>query len=109
MSEGGLIPITNAMHGDSHVTPNENPDLTLDDVKHVAALARIEVAESELSTIRTQLSDVLEIFAALQDVDTTNVEPTGHVNSVKSVMREDEPMPSLTQEQVLVYVDWLFL
>ena len=88
-------------HGDSHVTQNKNPDLTLDDVKHVAALARIQVAESELETIRTQLSDVLEIFAALQDVDTTNVEPTGHVNSVNSVMREDEPSPSLTQEQVL--------
>ena len=83
------------------MTSNQNSDLTLDDVKNVAALAKIKVADSELETIRSQLSDVLEIFAALQDVDTTNVEPTGHVNSVTNVMREDEPMPSLTQEQVL--------
>ncbi|MEE3346020.1 MAG: Asp-tRNA(Asn)/Glu-tRNA(Gln) amidotransferase subunit GatC [Chloroflexota bacterium] len=38
----------------------------------------------------------------LNEVDTENVEPTGHSVDVKSVMRDDEKQDSLTQEETLL-------
>ena len=75
--------------------------LNYQEVKHLALLARLGLSEAELERFSEQLSNLLENFEMLQQVDTTNVPPTAHSIALENVMREDEPMPSLPSEEVL--------
>jgi aspartyl-tRNA(Asn)/glutamyl-tRNA(Gln) amidotransferase subunit C len=75
--------------------------LTTEEVRHVAALARLGMTDAELELMRDQLSHILESFDALGQVDTDGVEPTRHSVDVDSVMRDDEVRDSLPREDVL--------
>ena len=75
--------------------------LSREEVKHLALLARLGLSEAELERFREQLSNILENFGILQRVDTTNVEPTAHSVALENVLRDDEPMPSLSADEVL--------
>ena len=76
-------------------------ELTLDHVQHVAALARIGVAPEELERMRSQLSQILEVFQILQELNTEGVEPTGHAIALQNVLREDEMHPSTPHDDIL--------
>ena len=76
-------------------------ELTRKEVEHIAALCRIKLETADVDRFRTQLSSILGVFEVLQKVDTRGVEPTGHAVDLNSVMREDEPHPSLDKEEVL--------
>ena len=76
-------------------------ELSLEDVRHIAALARVRFTDDELETMRRQLSDILVQFTVLERVDTEGVEPTGHASGITSVMRPDEPRSGITTEHVL--------
>jgi aspartyl-tRNA(Asn)/glutamyl-tRNA(Gln) amidotransferase subunit C len=75
--------------------------LTTEEVRHVAALARLGMTDAELELMRDQLSHILESFDALGQVDTDGVEPTRHSIDVDSVMRDDKVRDSLPREDVL--------
>ena len=48
-----------------------------------------------------QLSDIIDQFEVLNELDTTGVEPTGHAGELRAVMREDDPADSLASEETL--------
>ena len=75
--------------------------LSREETKHLAALCRIAHSEEELDNIRYQLSNILEQFEVLTEVDTKDVEPTAHSVTLESVMREDEPTDSYDKEETL--------
>ncbi len=75
--------------------------LSRDEVKHIALLARLGLAEADIEIFREQLSNTLENFEVLQKVDTTNVIPTAQPNILENVIREDSTAPSLPQDEVL--------
>ena len=75
--------------------------LTREDVVYVAELARLEIDEEHLKTYGEQLTKVLDYAEKLQEIDTTNVNPTAHVLPINNVMREDVVFPSLDREKVL--------
>jgi aspartyl-tRNA(Asn)/glutamyl-tRNA(Gln) amidotransferase subunit C len=75
--------------------------LSRDEVEHLALLVRLGIDESEVERFREQLSNILENFEILQQVDTTDVPPTAHSIALESVMREDEPAASLPAGEVL--------
>jgi len=75
--------------------------LSREEVRHLAVLVRLGVSDEEVDRFGEQLSDILEAFQVLQEVDTTDVPPTGHAIALEGVMRDDEPGPSLPEEQVL--------
>ena len=75
--------------------------LTDDEVRHVAALARVAMTDDEVELMRSQLSNILEHVSVLNQVDTEGVEPTGHSVDVTSVMRDDEVADSSPMEDVL--------
>ena len=75
--------------------------LTLDEVRHVARLARLRLTENELVEMQQQLSSILEHVDALQAVDVTGVPPTAQVTDVVNVVRPDEVRPSLPVEEAL--------
>ncbi|MDO8890615.1 MAG: Asp-tRNA(Asn)/Glu-tRNA(Gln) amidotransferase subunit GatC [Sulfurimicrobium sp.] len=63
--------------------------LTLDDVKRIAHLARIEVSESEAETYLAQLSSIFGLVEEMQAVDTRGIEPMAHAQDVVLRLRED--------------------
>jgi len=76
--------------------------LSREEVLHIALLARLGLTETEVDSLRKQLSDILENFEALQEVDTTDVPPTAQSIPLQSVMRnDDEVVPSLPPNQIL--------
>ncbi len=75
--------------------------LTLDQVRKVAKLARLEMSEADLARMQTQLSAILDYVAQLQALDTDGVEPLAHPLPVQNVFRPDEPRPSLPAAEAL--------
>ena len=75
--------------------------LTLDEVRHVARLARLRLNDEELAEMQQQLSEILDYFAMLQEVDVSEVPPTAQVTDVVNVVRPDEVRPSMPVEEVL--------
>ena len=75
--------------------------LTLEEVRHVARLARLRLTDAELEEMQQQLSSILEHVDALQEVDVTGVPPTAQVTDVVNVVRPDEVRPSLPVEEAL--------
>ncbi len=75
--------------------------LSREEVLHIARLARVGLTEEEIGRMREQLSNILENFEILQQVDTNDVPPTAHTVALHSVMRDDEAAPSLPPEEVL--------
>ena len=69
--------------------------LTVDDVRWVAHLARLQLSEAEFETMTRQLAKILEYVNHLQQVDTSGVTPLAHPLPLHNVFRDDEPAPSL--------------
>ena len=64
--------------------------INIQDVEHVARLARLDLSEEEKEMFTAQLSAILKYAEKLNELDTSNVEPTTHVLHVSNVMRDDE-------------------
>ena len=75
--------------------------LSREEVMHIAALARLGITENEIEKAREQLSNILENFEVLKEIDTTNVPPTAQSINLVNVMRDDVPQPSLPAEDIL--------
>jgi len=75
--------------------------LSREEVKHMALLVHLGLSEDDVERLREQLSDILENFEILQQVDTTHVAPTAHSLALENVLRDDESTPSLTADEVL--------
>jgi len=75
--------------------------LSREEVLHIARLARVGLTEDEINRLREQLSNILENFEILQQVDTSNVPPTAQSVALQNVMRKDEVAPSLPSSEVL--------
>lgn len=69
--------------------------LTIDEVRHVAELAKLRLTEAELALYAEQLSAILDYAGSLQQVDTSHVPPTPYVLPLHNVMDKDAPTPSL--------------
>ena len=75
--------------------------LNRDEVLHIALLARLGLTEAELGKFSEQLSNILENFEVLQQVDTSNVPPTAQSIPLQNVLRDDEVDTSLPQSEIL--------
>lgn len=63
--------------------------LSLQDIQHIARLARIRVTEAEAETARGQLNSIFGLIEQMQAVDTAGVEPMSHALDVTQRLRED--------------------
>ena len=70
-------------------------------MQHIALLARLGMTEAELERFREQLSNILENFEILQQVDITDVPPTTQSVALQNVVRDDKVAPSLPPDDVL--------
>jgi aspartyl-tRNA(Asn)/glutamyl-tRNA(Gln) amidotransferase subunit C len=75
--------------------------LTLNDVEHVAALARLGLTDEEKERLLQQLTVILDNIAILNTVDTSSIPPTAQVVELANVLRDDVVEPSLPQDEVI--------
>lgn len=75
--------------------------LTLDEVEHIAELARLDLTADEKARYREQLSAILDYAARLQELDTADIPPTASVLPPRSVLRSDTARPSLPTAALL--------
>ena len=75
--------------------------ITIDEVKYVAGLARLELKPDEAEAMAGQLDKILSYVDKLNEIDTSKTEPTTHAISITNAFREDELRDSLGQEKAL--------
>lgn len=68
--------------------------LTLEEVRHIARLARLSLSPDEEARFQVQLSAILDYAARLRAVDTSAIPPTASVLPLDAPLRTDEPRPS---------------
>lgn len=76
--------------------------LTIKEVEHIANLARLELTDEEKRRYRQQLSAILDYFVQLRELDTSGIPPTSSVLPPRSALRDDEPRPGLSLEELLL-------
>ncbi len=75
--------------------------ITLDELKHIAHLARIDLKPEELTRFRSDLNAILGYIEVLKIVDTTDVEPLAQVTGLENVFREDVAEKSPLADEIL--------
>ena len=75
--------------------------LSLEEVEHIAVLARLELTQEEKTRYAEQLSAILEHAARLQAVDTEGVPPTASILPPRIRLRADEARPGLKRSDLL--------
>ena len=75
--------------------------LSREEVLHIALLARLGVTEEDVSRLSEQLSDILENFEVLQQIDTSEVPPTAQPIALQNITSEDKVAPSMPADEVL--------
>jgi aspartyl-tRNA(Asn)/glutamyl-tRNA(Gln) amidotransferase subunit C len=63
--------------------------LTLDDVKRVAHLARIEISDADAEHVLRDLVDIFGLIEQMQAVDVSGIEPMAHGQDIVLRLRED--------------------
>ncbi|WP_017472840.1 Asp-tRNA(Asn)/Glu-tRNA(Gln) amidotransferase subunit GatC [Amphibacillus jilinensis] len=76
-------------------------EISKQQVKHVAHLARLAITDQEVEVMTKQLGDIIHYAELLNDLDTSQVEPTTHVLDLKNVMRKDVPRKWIDREDAL--------
>ena len=77
------------------------PEISRDEVAHLATLARIELDDAELDHLAPQLSVILESIAAIAEVAAADIPPTSHAVPLTNVFRDDVVVPCLSPEEAL--------
>lgn len=75
--------------------------VSLEDVDHVATLARLRFSDEEREQLEGQLNEILNYVEQLKQIDTTDVPPTSHVLDLRNVLREDVVDESLPHDEAL--------
>ena len=75
--------------------------LTLEQVEHIAELAKLSLTDAEKEEFREALSAILDYADALQQLDTDAIPPTTSVLSLDTVLRADNVEPSFPREQIM--------
>jgi aspartyl-tRNA(Asn)/glutamyl-tRNA(Gln) amidotransferase subunit C len=76
------------------------PEISSDDVAHLARLARLRLGDEELTHYADQLSAIVDAVARVSEVAAADVPPTSHPIPVVNVVRADEVRPGLSRESI---------
>lgn len=75
--------------------------ILVEEVKHIAKLARLNFTDEEFEKLSLQLSDIVDMANEISSLDTENVKPTAHILENINVFRKDEVKPSYDREEIL--------
>ena len=77
------------------------PEISRDEVAHLADLARIDLSDTELEQLAPQLTVILDSVASIKQAAADQIPPTSHALPLTNVYRDDVVTPGLTAEQAL--------
>jgi aspartyl-tRNA(Asn)/glutamyl-tRNA(Gln) amidotransferase subunit C len=81
---------------------SEEQDFSKETIEYVSKLALLDLTDEEKEVFSDQLNDIIKYFKKLNNLDTTNIEPTTHpIEGLRNVFREDVPKESLSKEEAL--------
>ena len=72
------------------------------DIEYIAELARLKLCDEEKERLNGHLIKIVEYVEQLNEIDTSDVEPTSHVLPLQNVFREDSPSGSLGEPESLL-------
>jgi aspartyl-tRNA(Asn)/glutamyl-tRNA(Gln) amidotransferase subunit C len=75
--------------------------ITLEEVRHIAQLARLRLTQEEEKRYTEQLSAILDYAARLREIDTSAVPPTASVLPLHAPLRPDRIRPSTPRDVIL--------
>ena len=76
--------------------------ITTNDVRHLAQLSNLQLSDDEITSLQTDLANILDYINQLNEIDTSGVEPTYQVTGLENVWRDDAVDAStVTREDLL--------
>jgi aspartyl/glutamyl-tRNA(Asn/Gln) amidotransferase C subunit len=75
--------------------------ITLEEVRHVARLARLDLDEAEVLALQGELNTLIGHFSDIEVVDVTEIEPQSHAVALQNVWTEDVPRQAMPRDLVL--------
>jgi aspartyl-tRNA(Asn)/glutamyl-tRNA(Gln) amidotransferase subunit C len=75
--------------------------ITIEEVRHIATLARLRLTPAEEKRYSEQLSDILDYAARLKEIDTADIPPTATVLPLQAPLREDVVRPGPSRDAIL--------
>ncbi|MDK2799468.1 MAG: aspartyl-tRNA(Asn)/glutamyl-tRNA(Gln) amidotransferase subunit [Clostridiales bacterium] len=75
--------------------------ITREQVEHVANLARLNLTEEEKERLTSEMESIIAFADKLNELDTSEVEPTAHAIPIQNVFREDVVEPSYDRGKIL--------
>jgi aspartyl-tRNA(Asn)/glutamyl-tRNA(Gln) amidotransferase subunit C len=74
--------------------------VSLEQVENIAKLARIYLTDQEKEKLSKELSKILSYVEKINELDTSNIEPTAHILDIHNVFREDIVKDSMPVKEV---------
>ncbi len=75
--------------------------ISIDELRHLASLAKLNLSDEELQKLAPQLSNILDFVSMLDEVNTQKIAETNQTNGVKNVLRSDEIVLNEVEEELL--------
>lgn len=75
--------------------------ITKETIEHVANLARLNLTEQEKEKLTIEMESIISYVDKLNELDTTNVNPSSHVLPLQNVFREDVTIKSYDRDKIL--------
>jgi aspartyl-tRNA(Asn)/glutamyl-tRNA(Gln) amidotransferase subunit C len=75
--------------------------ISTENVIHVARLARLGLSQTEIERMTSQLGDMLDHFADIDELDLAAVEPMTQPYPLTNVLRDDVVAAGLDRDEVL--------
>jgi len=77
-----------------------NTDITPEEVHKIASLARLNLEGDELNKLTHDFNQILHFVHQIDEVDTGDTAPMGHVLGLQNSSREDQPVDSLQRQDL---------
>jgi aspartyl-tRNA(Asn)/glutamyl-tRNA(Gln) amidotransferase subunit C len=75
--------------------------VSIEEVRHIAKLARLSFSEDEEKQMASELSAILDYVATLDELDTDAIPPMSHVLEAANVYRDDKPLERISHDEAL--------
>ncbi len=77
-------------------------EVNQDTITHLAELSNFALPDSEKDRLVSDIKGIVKYISQLDELDTSNVEPTYQVFEMENVWREDEILPQEANREALL-------
>ena len=77
-------------------------NITREQLNHLADLSNFSLSDEEAASLTGDLNNILDYISQLDELDTSNVEPTYQVFEMQNVFRPDEILPQDAERDALL-------